>query len=77
MFHITQRLLLGAVNAPLSKTIGGNVQTAVDFTVGLHQLPRVVNVATADHKLQGQTKKKLVIAVWSKRKNWNYVAVWC
>ena len=64
-----------AIKAPLPKSIGGNVQATVNFTVGLCQLPMLVNIATTGHKLQGQTKAKLVISVWSQRKNWNYVAL--
>ena len=39
------------------------------------QIPAIVNYATTGHKLQGQTKKTLVISIWSNRKNWNYVAL--
>jgi hypothetical protein len=34
-----------------------------------------VNHATTGHKLQGKTVKSLVIAVWSKVKNWAYVVI--
>jgi len=74
-FHIKPRLMVCAVKAPLPKAIGGNVQATVNFNVGLCQLPMLVNMATAGHKLQGQTKPKLVMSVWSQRKNWNYVAL--
>jgi len=47
-----------AAKAPLSKSIGGNVQVTVNFTVGLCQLSMLVNIAAAGHKLQGQTKSK-------------------
>ena len=52
-----------------------NIQATVNFTVGLCQLPMLVNIATTGHKLQGQTKAKLVMSVWSQRKNWNCVAL--
>jgi hypothetical protein len=39
------------------------------------QLPVIVNNATTGHKLQGQTKRNLVIVVWCNKKNWNYVAL--
>jgi len=74
MFHIKPRSMKCAIKAPLPKSIGGNVQATVNFTVGLRQLPMLVNIATTGHKLQGQTKAKLVISVWSQRKNWNYVS---
>ena len=39
------------------------------------QLPLIPNNATTGHKLQGQTKENLVISVWSRRRNWNCVAL--
>jgi hypothetical protein len=33
----------------------------------------IVNHATMGHKLQGKTVESLVIAEWSRVKNWNYV----
>ena len=41
----------------------------------LLQVALLSNDATTGHKLQGQTKENLVISVWSRRRNWNYVAL--
>jgi hypothetical protein len=38
-------------------------------------LPVIVNHATTGHKLQGKTVRLLVIAEWSKVKNWAYVVL--
>jgi hypothetical protein len=35
----------------------------------------IVNHATTGHKLQGKTVKSLVIAEWSRVKNWAYVVI--
>jgi len=74
-FHTKPRSMVCAIKAPLPKSIGGNVQASVNFTVGLCQLPMLVNIATAGHKPKGQTKAKLVMSVWSQRKNWYHVAL--
>ena len=44
-------------------------------TMDLTQFPIVVNHATTGHKLQGKTLDRLVIAQWSEKKNWSYVAI--
>jgi hypothetical protein len=41
----------------------------------MQYLPVIVNHATTGHKLQGKTVEKLVIAEWSKVKNWAYVVL--
>ena len=43
----------------------------------LRQFPIVltVNNATTGHKLQGKSLKQLVVAEWSKMKNWAYVVL--
>jgi hypothetical protein len=41
----------------------------------LHQFPIVLNHATTGHKLQGKSLKQLVVAEWSKTKNWAYVVL--
>ena len=39
------------------------------------QFPVVINHATTGHKLQGKSMDALVIAEWSKVKNWAYVVI--
>ena len=75
IFHIKPRDLLCSAKAPIPRDIGGSVKATIKFNMSLIQLPLVVNNATTGHKLQGQTKKNLVISVWSNKKNWNYVAL--
>jgi hypothetical protein len=41
----------------------------------LHQFPIVLNHATTGHKLQGKSLDQLVVAQWSKTKNWAYVVL--
>ena len=41
----------------------------------LRQFPIVLNHATTGHKLQGKSLKQLVVAEWSKTKNWAYVVL--
>ena len=43
--------------------------------IQLHQFPVVLNLATTGHKLQGKSMDELVIAQWSKMKNWAYVVL--
>ena len=47
------------------------MQTSIE----LQYLPVIVNHATTGHKLQGKTVQSLVIAQWSKVKNWAYVVL--
>ena len=75
IFHIQPRALSCRVKAPLPKELGGNSKVTINFSISLFQVPLIANNATTGHKLQGQTKQNLVISVWSKRKNWNYVAL--
>ena len=63
------------VKAPLPPSFQAPSSATVRFTVRMNQFPAITNYATTGHKLQGQTKKNLVISVWSKRRNWNYVAL--
>jgi hypothetical protein len=75
-FIIKPKTITCSVQAPLPKSIGGNLASAkITFSVSLCQLPVLVNNATTGHKLQGQTKINLVISVWSRKRNWNYVAL--
>jgi hypothetical protein len=47
----------------------------VGTTIQLTQFPAVVNFATTGHKLQGKSMDELLIAEWSKVKNWAYVVL--
>ena len=47
------------------------VSTQIQFT----QFPVLGNYATTGHKLQGKSVDELVIAEWSKVKNWAYVVL--
>jgi hypothetical protein len=47
----------------------------VNATIQLTQFPVVVNYATTCHKLQGKYLDKLLIAEWSRAKNWAYVVL--
>ena len=49
--------------------------TRVKASIVLEQFPVVVNFATTGHKLQGKSLLSLVIAEWSKTKNWAYVVL--
>ena len=43
--------------------------------IQMTQFPVVINHATTGHKLQGKSMDALVIAEWSKVKNWAYVVL--
>ena len=75
MFSIKPKRLNCRVKAPLPSHFGGNPKATISFSMGITQLPLIANNATTGHKLQGQTKENLVVSVWSKRRNWNYVAL--
>jgi hypothetical protein len=75
LFKIEAKKLTCSVKAPIPQHIGANIRASINFTVQMVQFPLMSNNATTGHKLQGQTKRNLVISVWSKRKNWNYVAL--
>ena len=47
----------------------------VATTIELTQFPVVGNFATTGHKLQGKSLDALLIAEWSKVKNWAYVVL--
>jgi hypothetical protein len=51
------------------------LNTRIKTSIQLEYLPVIVNHATTGHKLQGKTVKSLVIAQWSKVKNWAYVVL--
>jgi hypothetical protein len=75
IFLIQPKTFLCTVKAPVPRQFGGCTNSSVTFTISINQFPLLVNNATTGHKLQGQTKKKLIISVWSNKKNWNYVAL--
>ena len=53
------------------------LNTRIQTSIELQFLPVIVNHATTGHKLQGKTVESLVIAEWSRVKNWNYVVFSC
>jgi hypothetical protein len=77
IFHIQPKNMTCRVKAPFPKNLVqfAPIKATVNLTISLTQFPVIVNCATTGHKLQGQTKRSLLIAVWSRVKNWNYVAL--
>ena len=75
IFKIEPKTMTCTVKAPLPSSIAGNTKATINFKIELFQFAILSNTATTGHKLQGQTKQNLVISVWSKRRNWNYVAL--
>ena len=75
IFHVAPKTISCYVRAPLPNHFGAATDATINFKITMTQLPVLVNNATTGHKLQGQTKQNLVISVWSKKKNWNYVAL--
>jgi hypothetical protein len=51
------------------------LNTRIQTSIELQYLSVIVNHATTGHKLQGKTVVSLVIAQWSKVKNWAYVVL--
>ena len=51
------------------------VNQRVNTNIEFRYFPVIVNHATTGHKLQGKTVASLVIAEWSKKKNWAYVVL--
>ena len=74
-FKIEPKEITCHVNAPVPAILGQSTNATIQFKISLTQIPVIANNATTGHKLQGQTKENLVISCWSKRKNWNYVAL--
>ena len=74
-FKVKPREMTCNLQAPVPRRIAGPTKATIKMKVTLTQVPVVVNHATTGHKLQGQTKERMVISVWSKRRNWNYVAL--
>ena len=74
-FKVSPKVTTCHVKAPLPSGFGAVTDATITFKISMTQLPVLVNNATTGHKLQGQTKENLVISVWSKKRNWNYVAL--
>jgi PIF1-like helicase/Ulp1 protease family, C-terminal catalytic domain/Helitron helicase-like domain at N-terminus len=77
LFHVHPKTFTCLIKAPLPSILSTSNSSSltVNYTASFTQLPVLLNNATTGHKLQGQTKSNLVIAVWSKKRNWNYVAL--
>lgn len=75
VFIIRPKSMTCSVSAPITTDTGGRHTETLRFAMTITQLPTLVNNCTTGHKLQGQTKAKLVISMWSTVKNWNYVAL--
>lgn len=72
IFRLTPRVHAFRVKYPISEF---GLNTRIQTSIELQYLPVIVNHATTGHKLQGKTVKSLVIAEWSKVKNWAYVVI--
>jgi hypothetical protein len=71
-FRLTPQVASFRVKYPITEFgLNSKIQTSIE----LQYLPVIVNHATTGHKLQGKTVKSLVIAEWSKTKNWAYVVL--
>jgi hypothetical protein len=51
------------------------INQRVNTNIELRYIPIISNHATTGHKLQGKTVTSIVIAEWSKLKNWAYVVL--
>ena len=71
-FRLTPHVHAFRVKYPISEF---GLNTRIQTSIELQYLPVVVNHATTGHKLQGKTVKSLVIAEWSRVKNWAYVVI--
>ena len=61
------------VQYPIDELGFGKIRVAAD--IDMTSFPIVLNHATTGHKLQGKSLDELVIAEWSKVKNWAYVVL--
>ena len=75
VFHLEAKEVTCRVKTPVPPSIAGHSKDSINFRVAMQQFLMLANDATTGHKLQGQSKAHLLISVWSKRKNWNYVAL--
>ena len=71
-FCLTPEVGVFRVNFPISQF---GLNTRIQASVQLLYFSVVVNHATTGHKLQGKTVESLVIAEWSRVKNWAYVVI--
>jgi hypothetical protein len=73
-FRLKSKVGTFRVKYPISKF---GVKSPGQSFIELQHFPIIMNHATTDHKLQGKTVKLLVIAEWSKVKNWAYIVLSC
>jgi hypothetical protein len=71
-FRLKPKVGTFKVKYPISEF---GVKYRIQTNIELQYLPVIVNHITTGHKLQGKTVKSLVIAEWSKVKNWAYVVL--
>ena len=57
---------------PIPEAVGVTVDVG---NVIMHQLPINANIATTGHKLQGMSKKIIVVTEWGTFTNWVYVVL--
>ena len=71
-FRLTPKVGVFRVKFPITQFgLNTRIQTSIQF----RYFSVVVNHATTGHKLQGKTVQSLVIAEWSRVKNWAYVVI--
>jgi hypothetical protein len=71
-FRLTPEVGVFRVKFPITQFgLNTRIQTSIQF----RYFSVVVNHATTGHKLQGKTVQSLVIAEWSRVKNWAYVVI--
>jgi hypothetical protein len=73
-FQLKPKVGTFRVTYPISKF---GVKAGIQTNIELQHLPVIVNHATTGHNLQGKAVKALVIAEWSRVKNWAYVVLSC
>jgi hypothetical protein len=66
-FQLTPDVAAFRVKYPISKF---RLNTQIQTNIELQYILVILNNATTGHKLQGKTIKSLVIAEWSRVKNW-------
>jgi hypothetical protein len=71
-FRLTPEVGVFRVKFPISQF---GLNTRIQASVQFRYFSVVVNHATTGHKLQGKTVQSLVIAEWSRVKNWAYVVI--
>ena len=71
-FRIQAKTWMYNVDFPVD--LGGSIQK-FNTKICLRQFPVILNHATTGHKLQGKSLDELVVAEWSKTKNWSYVVL--